>query len=157
CAMLDFDPAGAPTSLLTAIASPDQTRALLIAAVPELAAAPMLWRPSSSSYLYRGRTELHGLRGQRIYIAVARASDIPLLGQLLYERLWALGYGYVVVSASGQLLDRTLLDASVWQPERLDFAAGPTCVPPLQRRVPRPKLWPSAAPFSEPRPPARVT
>ena len=101
----------------------------------------MLWRPSSSSYLYRGRTELHGLRGQRIYIAVARASDIPLLGQLLYERLWALGYGYVVVSASGQLLDRTLLDASVWQPERLDFAAGPTCVPPLVRRVPRHTLW----------------
>ena len=157
CAMLDFDPAGAPSSLLTAIASPDQTRELLIRAVPELAAAPMLWRPSSSSYLYRGRTELHGLRGQRIYIAVARASDIPLLGQLLYERLWALGYGYVVVSASGQLLDRTLLDASVWQPERLDFAAGPTCVPPLERRVPRHKLWHADAPFFDPRLAAGLT
>src|SRR5437588_1640302 len=151
CAMLDFDPAGAPTSLLTAIASPDQTRELLLTAVPALAAAPMLWRPSSSRYLYPGRTELHGLRGQRMYIAVARASDIPLLGQLLYERLWALGYGYVVVSASGQLLDRTLLDASVWQPERLDFAAGPTCVPPLERRVRRPRLWQADAPFFDPR------
>jgi hypothetical protein len=157
CAMLDFDPAGAPPTLVTAIASPDRTRDLLIAAVPELAAAPMLWRPSSSSYLYRGRTELHGLRGQRIYIAVARASDIPLLGQLLYERLWALGYGYVVVSASGQLLDRTLLDASVWQPERLDFAAGPTCVPPLERRVPRPRLWHADAPFFDPRLAAGLT
>jgi hypothetical protein len=157
CAMLDFDPAGAPTSLVAAIASPEQTRELLLSAVPELADAPMLWRSSSSSYLYHGARELYGLRGQRIYIAVARASDIPLLGKLLYERLWALGYGYVLVSASGQLLDRTLLDASVWQPERLDFAAGPTCVPPLNRRVPRPRLWHPHAAFFDPRRAAGLT
>jgi hypothetical protein len=147
CAMLDFDAAGAPQGLLDAAASPDQTRELLIQAVPELAAAPMLWRPSSSSYLYDGPRKVHGLRGQRIYVPVARASDIPSLGELLYERLWLRGYGFFVISASGQLLDRTLLDRMVWQPERLDFAAGPVCVPPLERRVPGARIWNPSEPF----------
>jgi hypothetical protein len=147
CAMLDFDAAGATQGLLDSVATPDQTRELLIQAVPELAAAPMLWRPSSSSYLYDGAREVRGLRGQRIYIPVARASDIPSLGELLYGRLWQRGYGFFVISASGQLLDRTLLDRTVWQPERLDFAAGPVCVPPLERRVPGARFWNEAAPF----------
>lgn len=147
CMMLDFDASGTPQALLDDVASPDQTRELLVKVVPELAAAPMLWRPSSSSYVYDGQREVCGLRGQRIYIAVASAADIPYLGDLLYERLWLLGYGYFVVSASGQLLDRTLLDGTVWQPERLDFAAGPTCVPPLERRVPSERIWNGEALF----------
>ena len=146
-AMLDFDASGAPQGLLDAVASPDRTRELLIKAVPELAEAPMLWRPSSSSYLYDGERELRGLRGQRVYIPVTRASDVPTLGSLLYERLWLLGYGHYVVSASGQLLDRTLLDGAVWQPERLDFAAGPICVAPVARRLPAARLWKTDAPF----------
>src|SRR2546427_6527120 len=150
-AMLDFDVSGAPQSLLDLVASPDQTRGLLIEAVPDLAAAPIVWRPSSSSYLYDGDREVRGLRGQRGYIAVTRAADIPYLGELLYERLWLLGYGYFAVSASGQLLDRTILDGRVWQPERLDFAAGPTCVPPLERRVPGARIWNGEAPFFDAR------
>jgi len=151
CMMLDFDAAGAPEPLLDAVASPDQARDLLVKAVPELALAPMLWRSSSSSYLYDGDREVRGLRGQRMYIAVARAADIPYLGELLYERLWQLGYGYFAVSASGQLLDRTIVDGAVWQPERLDFAAGPTCVPPLERRVPGARIWNGEAPFFDAR------
>lgn len=146
-AMMDFDAGGAPEQMVHVIGSAEQTRELLIRAVPELASAPMLWRPSSSSYLYRGTTEIHGLRGQRIYIPMARASDIPSLGALLYERLWLLGYGYVLVSKSGQLLDRTPLDRAVWQPERLDFAAGPICVAPLERRPAEAKVWNPSAPF----------
>jgi len=149
--MLDFDVSGAPQRLLNAVASPEQVRDLLVKAVPELVSAPMVWRPSSSSYLYDGDREVRGLRGQRVYIAVARAADIPYLGDLLYERLWRQGFGYFVVSASGQLLDRTLLDRAVWQPERLDFAAGPTCVPPLERRVPGARIWNGEAPFFDAR------
>jgi hypothetical protein len=151
CMMLDFDVSGAPERILAAVALPDQVRDLLVKAVPELASAPMVWRPSSSSYLYDSDKEVRGLRGQRVYLAVARAADIPQLGHLLYERLWLLGYGYFVVSASGQLLDRTLLDGAVWQPERLDFAAGPTCVPPLERRVPSARIWNGEAPFFDAR------
>ena len=151
CMMLDFDVSGAPERLLAAVASPEQVRDLLVKAVPELVSAPMVWRPSSSSFLYDGEREVRGLRGQRVYIALARAADIPYLGELLYERFWLLGYGYFVVSASGQLLDRTLLDGVVWRPEGLDFAAGPTCVPPLERRVPSARVWNSEASFFDAR------
>src|SRR3989475_2543209 len=156
-AMLDFDASGAPQSLLDLVASPDQTRGLLIEAVPDLATAPMVWRPSSSSYLYDGDREVCGLRGQRVYIAVTRAADIPYLGELLYERFWLLGYGCFVVSASGQFLDRTLLDGAVWQPERLDFAAGPLCVAPLERRVPDARMWNGDGPVFDPRSAAGLT
>src|SRR3989442_1317648 len=150
-AMLDFDASVTPQALLDLVASPDQTRGLLIEAVPDLAAAPIVWRPSSSSYLYDGDREVRGLRGQRVYIAVTRAADIPYLGELLYERLWLLGYGCFLVSASGQLLDRTLLDGAVWHPEHLDFAAGPICVAPLGRRAPGANIWNGDAPFFDPR------
>ena len=157
CMMLDFDVSGAPRPLLDAVQTPDLARDLLLQAVPELAAAPMLWRPSSSSYLYEGAREVYGLRGQRMYIAVARAADIPQLGRLLFDRLWLLGYGYFVVSASGQLLDRTLLDRSVWQPEWLDFAAAPICVPPLERRPPTAQVWNEEVPFFDARSAAGLT
>ena len=155
--MLDFDVSGAPRDLLAAVGSPDQTREVLIEALPVLENAPMLWRPSSSSYIYADTRELHGLQGQRIYIPVTRASDIPTLGALLYARLWLLGYGYFVISSSGQLLDRTLVDKAVWQPERLDFAAGPICIPPVERRHQPPRLWNAEAPFFDARSAAGLT
>lgn len=52
-AMLDFDPSGATEAMGGAVACPDQVRELLVRVVFELATAPMMWRPSSSSYLSR--------------------------------------------------------------------------------------------------------
>lgn len=108
----------------------------LLGAVPELATAAMAWAPSASSYIYALGTEeeIHGLRGQRLYVSVLDASDIPRLGKAIYERLWAAGIGMYAVSAGGQLLDRNLFDASVWQAERIDFAAGAKCIAPLEQR-----------------------
>lgn len=103
-------------------------------AAPGLKAAPMLWWPSSSSHVYQGDEDLTGLRGQRLYILVHDAVDIPRAGKALVEYLWAAGYGHFEVSKSGSLLDRTLVDATVWQGNRLDFAAGAHCIPPLTQR-----------------------
>jgi hypothetical protein len=61
------------------------------------------------------------------------------------------------LSASGQLLDRTLLDRAVWQPEWLDFAASPICVPPLERRLPGARIWNGEAPFFDARSPSGLT
>jgi hypothetical protein len=106
------------------------------AAAPGLADAAMVWWPSSSSHIVNRDTgdDLTGLRGQRLYIAVADASDIPRAGQALYDRLWIAGHGRFDVSAAGTLLERTLIDGAVWQPERLDFASGAATVPPLEQR-----------------------
>jgi len=118
--MLDHD--GMPESELDR----DALRQRLLDACPALATAPMLWRPSASAGLVApdGR-QLTGLHRHRLYIPVTDASAIPEAGKRLVSLLWAAGMGWHEVGRAGQALARCLVDASVWQPERLDFAAPP--------------------------------
>ncbi len=119
--MLDHD--GLPEGALSAL----QFRDRLIAAAPALAEAPMLWRPSASAGCVGpdGRT-LSGLTRHRLYIPVVDATLIPEAGKALEALLWATpGAGWCEVGVAGQRLPRCLVDVSVWQPERLDFA-GPS-------------------------------
>ena len=105
---------------------PDQFRQRLIDAVPALAAAPMLYRPSASAGCIRADgTMLTGLTRHRLYIPASDASKIPEAGKVLEMLLWASGNGWCVVGKAGQKLKRTLIDGSVLQPERLDFAGPP--------------------------------
>ncbi|MEQ8228605.1 MAG: phage tail tape measure protein [Rhodospirillales bacterium] len=100
------------------------------------------WAVAAAAAVYATGAEVHGLRGQRIYVAVEDASDIERAGQAIIARLWAAGHGHVEVSASGALLERTIADASVWQPNRLDFAGGAVCVSPLAQQRGEPDLIP---------------
>ena len=119
--MLDHD--GLPDGEL----SPSQFRERLMAAVPVLADAPMLWRPSASAgCVSPDGSILSGLTRHRLYIPVLDATLIPEAGKALEALLWATpGEGWCEVGTAGQRLSRCLVDASVWQPERLDFA-GPS-------------------------------
>lgn len=119
--MLDHD--GLPDGEL----SPLQFRDRLIAAAPALADAPMLWRPSASAGCVDADGGiLSGLTRHRLYIPVADASLIPEAGKALEALLWATpGAAWCDVGVAGQRLPRCLVDAAVWQPERLDFA-GPS-------------------------------
>ena len=122
--MLDHD--GLPDGELSAL----QFRDRLIAAAPVLADAPMLWRPSASAGCVApdGRA-LSGLTRHRLYIPVADATLIPEAGKALEALLWATpGGGWCDVGVAGQRLPRCLVDVSVWQPERLDFAGPPVLV-----------------------------
>ena len=87
----------------------------------------MLWRPNASAGCvdpYGG--VLSGLTRHRLYIPVADATLIPEAGTALETLLWATpGAGWCDISVAGQRLPRCLVDVSVWQPERLDFA-GPS-------------------------------
>ncbi len=67
------------------------------------------------------------------------ASAIPNVGAHIYQHLWEAGYGSIDISQSGPL-DRSLIDASVWQPERVDFAAEPVLEGDVIRRAPNPVL-----------------
>jgi hypothetical protein len=121
---------------------PDELRNKLIEAAPVLADAPMLWRPSASSSIVApdGR-QITGIGGQRIYIAVADASHIPTAGKALIDLLWSAGMGWIRIGTAGQSLERTLIDASVWQPERLDFAAQPLLTDGLTRNPPTARFF----------------
>lgn len=112
-------------------------------AAPGILNAGALWWPSSSSHITRNGIDLTGLRGQRIYLPVASAADIPRAGHALFVRLWLYGHGWIKNSKSGTQLQRSVVDASVWQPERLDFAAGADCVPPLTQERGAPVIVPS--------------
>ena len=127
--MIDYDPVLGSPAL-----SPDDLHDLITEAIPELAEIAMLQRASASSCIYRGDKELTGVSGQRLYFAVDRGEMIPELGKILAKRLWPAGHGYIALSRSGSMLVRCPVDTCVWQPERLDFAAGAVCVPPLERR-----------------------
>ncbi|MDZ5457892.1 hypothetical protein [Azohydromonas lata] len=118
--MLDHD--GAPGEQLDAAS----LRQRLIDACPALASAPMLWRPSVSAGVRApDGSPLTGITRHRLYVPVTDASRIPEAGKALVALLWAAGHGWFEVGRAGQALERTLVDAAVWQPERLDFAAPP--------------------------------
>ncbi len=146
--MVDYDPQPGKKPL-----SQEQLRTALYTTWPGLEDAPHIWVPTASSCIHRTDTgaELRGLSGQRLYIPIRDASDIPRAGAVLFCRLWLLGHGRYDVSTSGRLLKRTLLDGCVWQPERFDFAAGAVCGPGLEQRRGIPKLFNPEAPFIDSR------
>lgn len=89
--------------------------------------------------------ELKGVSGQRFYIIVADADDIPRAGNVLFSLLWLAGFGRYEVSKSGALLLRSIIDNIVFQPERLDFCGGAECGPGLEQRLPPPMVWNATA------------
>jgi hypothetical protein len=116
--------------------SREELHACLAAAVPALGKVRMLWRPSASSNIFTTEgKELRGLKGHRFLLFVDDAGAIPTVGKILYQRLWLAGHGYIEPSASGSPLERTLVDDSVWQPNKLDFTAGAKVESGLERRA----------------------
>lgn len=110
-------------------------------AVPELQQTPKLWMPSSSSHICEiDGKDLTGLRGQRLYIAITEATDVARMGEQIGLRLWASGKGHIEISKSGAFLKRTLIDLAVFQPSRLDFAAGASVAEGLEQRRGDPEL-----------------
>lgn len=116
--------------------TPDQLLNSIISICPDLVDAPMLLTHSASSYIYDGDTLVSGPKGMRIYIHVKDARDIPRAGNALFKRLWLSGRGYVEIGQNGRMQNKTLIDASVWRPEGLDFAGGAHCEPPVRQDRP---------------------
>jgi hypothetical protein len=108
---------------------------LLYEVCPTLKEVDHVWWMSSSSNICNTKTDekISEVAGQRIYVMVADAEDIPRAAQVIEQRLWLAGHGYFKVSASGAMLERVTFDMSVYQPSRLDFAAGASCRPPLKQ------------------------
>ena len=127
--MLDYDPESGSEPLSQAKLF--ETLAIVL---PELANSACVWWCSSSSLIYNDQEQMHGIRGQRIYILVKDARDIPRAGKNLFNRLWLAGHGYIKISKAGSLLVRSIIDDSVWQTNRLDFASGANCIAPLEQR-----------------------
>ena len=107
-----------------------------------LGSVSMIWWTSSSSHICNGDEDLTGLKGQRLYVIVKDASDIPRAAQVLQDRLWLLDQGHIFISKSGGMYPRTVFDSAVYQSNRLDFVAGAVCSPPLTQRRGEPEIIP---------------
>ncbi|MGM9403680.1 hypothetical protein ACS0VU_15085 [Aliiroseovarius sp. KMU-71] len=105
---------------------------------PCLTEYEVVWGCSSSSFIHDSETGemLIGLKGQRVYFGVEDASDIPRAGNTLLVRMWLAGHGYIFISSSGQQLVRATTDNCMYQPSRLDYAAGAVCGRGLEQRRP---------------------
>lgn len=95
----------------------------LRAAVPELCRVALAAKPSSSAHLHApDGTELVGAAGVHLFVPVWRAKRIPRWGAIIADRLWLAGHGRIKITGNGTRLHTTLIDTSVWSPERLCFA-----------------------------------
>jgi hypothetical protein len=131
--LCDYDSKGMPADVAQRLAEAGGFWRALVAMLSRLDTIAHLIRASTSAGLYRADTgeRLPGSNGMHLYVAVQDASDSVRFLKVLHERCWLAGFGWFMVGAGGQLLDRSIVDRMVGQPERLIFEAAPVLIPPL--------------------------
>lgn len=114
----------------------EQLVARFIVAAPALGSTKLLWATSAGSCIWDTVTgkECTGVSGQRIYILVKDGRDIKRALQVIAERCWLAGDGWIKVSKSGAKLKRTLVDLAMANAVQPDFAAGAVCHDPFEQR-----------------------
>lgn len=123
---LDYDPRGKPFK-----------REELVEFIHKIGVIPadtaMVWWCSGSSHIFNGDAELRGLNGQRIYMFVHNAADIPRVGKVIADRCWLNGLGHIHINKRGDRTPRGLFDKAMAEPARLDFIGGAICEAPLRQ------------------------
>jgi P4 family phage/plasmid primase-like protien len=133
----DYDPQPGQVSL-----TKDELIAKLRALHPALGSAAMLWRPSSSSYIYDGDKQMSGLTGQHVYVPCRNPEKLEQFITTLKCECWLQELGWIMISAAGTALERGLFDTAVFSPERLVFEAGAQLVSPLTQDLPESEYFP---------------
>ena len=100
---------------------------ILVSLFPMLGNAARVERSSTSSGLYDAKTA----KSSHIYPIVQDAGDIKRVIDVIFDTLWANGFGWSLASKGGAVLTRGLIDASVGSPERPIFEGAPAVEPPL--------------------------
>jgi hypothetical protein len=134
-ALLDFDTKGMPRAVKAELTRWGGFWPALISMLPELATIARVTRPSTSAGLYRADTgeRLQGSDGVHVYVQVKDGEDVERFLKILHERCWLAGFGWYMIGAGGQLLDRSIVDRMVGAPERLIFEGGPILEAPLEQ------------------------
>jgi hypothetical protein len=132
-AVFDFDSKQMPARVAARIEMAGDVYKLLCEVFSELAKAGAIVRASTSAGIYDTRTglEYEGSGGVHIYVAIADQSDFPRALKAAHERLIVEGLGWSLIAANGAMLNRSIVDASVAQPNRLFFEGAPVVEEPL--------------------------
>jgi hypothetical protein len=134
-ALLDYDTMGMPGAVAAEIECVGGFLKALCRVLPTLRAAALVTRRSTSAGLYHSDTgqTFPGSDGLHVYVLAKDGEDVERFLQALHERCWLHGFGWMIVGASGQLLERSIVDRMVGGPEHLSFEGGPILMPPLQQ------------------------
>jgi hypothetical protein len=126
-ALLDHDTKGMPAQVRARLAELGGFWPALVTVLHELSTVAHVTRRSTSAGMTRADTgeELPGSDGQHIYLMVTDGSDGGRFLRALHVRCWLAGLGWMMVGASGQLLERSIVDRMVDAPERLVFEGAP--------------------------------
>jgi hypothetical protein len=132
-ALLDYDSKGMPAAVEAELKRAGNFWNALRAVFPALGKAARLVRRSTSAGLSRADTgeALPGSDGVHVYVEVKDGGDSERFLRALHDRCWLAGSGWMIVSTSGALLERSIVDRMVGGLERLVFEGGPVLVPPL--------------------------
>jgi hypothetical protein len=132
-ALIDIDTKGMPSDVRARIKEAGGFWAALVSVLPALAGTGRISRRSTTTGISRTDTgeSLHGSNGMHVYLHVQDGADVERFLRTLHERCWLAGYGWHMVGAGGQLLDRSLVDRMVFAAERLVFEGAPVLVAPL--------------------------
>jgi hypothetical protein len=134
-ALLDSDTKGMPPDIAAEIERRGGFWPTLLSLFPALHGIAHVTRTSTSAGLSRSDTgdRLSGSGGLHCYLAVQDGADVERFLKVLHDRCWLAGFGWMMVGAGGQLLERSLIDRSVFGAERLVFEGAPILKPPLQQ------------------------
>jgi hypothetical protein len=138
-ALLDYDNKDMPPHVAAEVKLRGGFYKAMASVIPPIVQAARLRRSSTSAGLYRTdtREQLPGSNGVHLYVGVTDGTDIPRFLAAAHERCWLAGFGWKTIGAAGQLLDRSIVDRSVGQPERLVFEGPPVLEVPLAQDVAR--------------------
>ena len=131
--LLDIDRKGMPPAVADRIKAAGGVVPLLTELFPALMKGARVERGSTSAGISNTATgqAFAGSGGMHIYMLVEDGADIPRALAALSDRLWLNRCGWLHVGAAGQILTRSIVDASVGSPERLVFEGAPNIEPPL--------------------------
>lgn len=132
-ALLDYDQKGMPKAVCRRLEEAGGFEAAVQRLVPGLANAATVLRASTSAGILHQDTgeRFAGSGGLHLYVLARDGADIPRFLKALHRRAWLAGFGWIMVGAAGQLLERSIVDVAVGAPERLVFEGAPTLEPPL--------------------------
>lgn len=124
--LLDYDTDQMPDGVRQRIAELGGPLAAMEHIWPETRGACRVFKPSSSSGVYRSGDEPPvRFEGFHLYVLLKDQTQSADTLKALEARAWAEGLGWIKVSRSGSLLVRSIFDTTVGAPERLVFAGPP--------------------------------
>jgi hypothetical protein len=135
-ALLDHDGKGMPAEVKAWLEAAGGFWPAILGIIPQLARTARVTRASTSAGLFRSDTGEQFLVSNgncHLYLPVRDGSDIPRFLVALHQRCWLAGFGWLMLGAAGQMLERSLIDVTVGSPERLVFEGPPRLTPPLQQ------------------------